>query len=98
MDDIIQKLKTPEECKQLAINVRDRNPELARQARRHAIELRAGSHGLKSILELELLQAVYAYEEVLLEKHKRKIRASYPWRMIDRHGIIMAAEKAVNRK
>lgn len=98
MDDIIPKLTTPEECMQLAANVRDNNPELARRARRRAIELRAASHGLKSVVELELLKAVYAYEEVLFEKHKRRTRATYTWRMIDQHGIILAAEKAVNKK
>jgi hypothetical protein len=98
MNDIIQKLTTPEECMQLAVNVRDRNPELARQARRRAVELRAASRGAKSVVELELYKAVYAYEEVLSEKHKRRTRATYTWRMIDHYGIIMAAEKAVNKK
>lgn len=98
MDEIIQKLKTPEECMQLAINVRDRNPDLAREARRRAVELRAASHGIKSKVELELLKALYAYEEVLSEKNKRRTRAARTWQMINRHGIIAAAERAVNRK
>jgi len=76
MDDIIQKLKTPEECMQLAKNVRDRNPDLAQKARRRAVELRAISYGNKSEVELELLKALYAYEEVLSEKNKRKTRAA----------------------
>jgi hypothetical protein len=98
MYDIIQKLTTPEECMQLAINVRDTNPDLAREARRRAVELRAASHGIKSTVELELLKALYAYEEVLSEKNKRRTRATRTWQMIDRHGIIGAAERAVNRK
>jgi len=98
MDEIIQKLKTPQECMQLAINVRDRNPELAREARRRAVELRAASHGIKSVVEMELLKALYAYEEVLSENNKRRTKASRTWQMIDRHGIIGAAERAVNRK
>ena len=98
MDDIIQKLTTPEECLQLAINVRDKNPDLAREARRRAIELRAASHGIKTAVKLELLKALYAYEEVLSEKNKRRTRATRTWQMIDRHGIIGAAERAVNRK
>jgi len=98
MDDIIQKLKTPEECMQLAKNVRDRNPDLAQKARRRAVELRAISYGSNSEVELELLKSVYAYEEVLYEKHKKHVRATYTWRMIKRDGIIAAAEKAVNRK
>ena len=98
MEDIIQKLKTPADCIQLAKNVRDRNPDLAQKARRRAIELRAISYGSNSEVELELLKSVYAYEEVLYEKHKKHQRASYTWRMIKRDGIIAAAEKAVNRK
>ncbi len=98
MDDIIQKLKTPEECMQLAKNVRDRNPDLVQKARRRAVELRAISYGNKNEVELELLKALYAYEEVLSEKNKRKTRAARTWQMIKRHGIIGAAERAVDRK
>jgi len=98
MDERIQQLKTTEECMQLAINVRDRNPDLAREARRRAVELRAIAHVNKSAVEIELLKALYAYEEVLSEKNKRRTRASRTWQMIDRHGIIGAAERAVNRK
>jgi len=98
MDDIIPKLKTPAECEQLALNVQQRNPELARRARRRAVELRAEAHGIKSLVELELLKALYAYEEVLSEKNKQRTSASRTWQMIKRHGIISAAERAVNRK
>lgn len=98
MNDIIQKLKTPEECIQLAKNVRERNPDLAQKARRRAVELRAISYGNKSEVELELLKALYAYEEVLSEKNKRRTSASRTWQMIKRHGIIHAAERAVDRK
>ncbi len=95
--DIIQKLKTPEECVQLAKNVRERNPDLAREAHRRAIELRAVSHEPQNDVELKLLQALYAYEEVLSMKNKRKTRASRTWQMIKSHGIIGAAERAVDR-
>ncbi len=98
MDEIICKLTTPEECMQLASNVRNKNPVLARDARRRAVELRAASHGLKSVVELELLKAVYAYEEVLYEKNNRRTRAAYTWRMIEKHGIITAAERAVTKR
>lgn len=83
---------------QLAKNVRDRNPDLAQKARRRSVELRAISYGSNSEVELELLKSVYAYEEVLYEKHKKRQRASYTWRMIKRDGLIAAAEKAVNKK
>jgi hypothetical protein len=98
MEEIIKKLKTPAECIQLAKNVIERNPNLAREARRRAIELRAISHGSIRDVEFELLKALYAYEEILTEKNKKTTRASRTWQMIKRHGIIAAAERAVDRK
>lgn len=98
MDYIIQNPKTPDECIQLAKNVRERNPELAQKARRRAVELRAISYKPTSKVELELLKALYAYEEVLTEKNKRKTSDSRTWQMIKRHGLIHAAERAVDRK
>ena len=98
MGDIIQKLKTPDECMQLAENVRERNPELAQKARRRAVEMRAISHNATTKVELELLKALYAYEEVLSEKNKRRTTAARTWQMIKRYGLIKAAERAVNRK
>ena len=98
MEEIIKKLTTTEEFIQLAKNVGDRNSDLAREARRRAVELRAIVFGNKNQVELELLKALYAYEEVLSEKNKRNTRASRTWQMIKRHGIIGAAERAVNRK
>jgi len=97
MEDIISKLKTPAQCIQLAKNVIERNPALAQEARRRAVELRAISFGSTKEVELELLKALYAYEEVLTEKNKRTTRASRTWQMIKKYGIIRAAEKAVDR-
>lgn len=93
MDEIIRVLKTPEECNQ----VEKIFSNLAQQAKLRAIELRALSHGSKNEVELELLKVLYAYEEVLTKKNKRKTRASRTWPMVHRYGIIKAAEKAVNR-
>ncbi|MCX5857745.1 MAG: hypothetical protein NTZ57_07555 [Deltaproteobacteria bacterium] len=97
MNDIVDKLKTPEECERLIENVKDREPEMALRARRKAIALRAAKHNAKSDAEREALQAVYAYEEILFNKHKKRIRASRTWQMIKKHGIIEAVERAVNR-
>ena len=97
MDDRISKLTTPEECEQVALNVEARLPELAREAHRRAVELRAATHGATNKAEREALEAVYAYEKVLSAKHGRNMRASRTWPMIERHGIIMAVERAVNR-
>lgn len=98
MDDIIKKLKTPDECMQLAKNVSEINPELAQKARRRAVELLAISCKPSSNIEFELLKAIYAYEQVLSDKNKRKTSASRTWQMVKRYGLIHAAEKAVDRK
>jgi hypothetical protein len=98
MDEIIARLKTPEECEQVAQNVAEKYPELAKEARRRAVELRAAAHGAESAAEREVLQAVYAYEAVLSKRRGRKTHASRTWQMIKRHGIIGAVERAVNRK
>ena len=97
MDERISSLKTPQECEQYAIMVADSLPELARAARRRSVELRAALHGATSDVEIEALQAVYAYERVLADKHGRNVRASRTWQMIKRHGVIKAVERAVNR-
>ncbi|MBP8696432.1 MAG: hypothetical protein KBH73_08215 [Syntrophobacterales bacterium] len=97
MKDVIDTLETPAECDQLIKNVETRNPELAKRARRKKVQLLAIAHGAESDAEREALQAVYAYEEILTRKNRRKTRASRTWQMIDRWGIIGAIERAVNR-
>ena len=67
-------------------------------ARRRAVELRAAAHGAQNAAEREALQAVYAYEQVLSKRRGKTIRASRTWQMIKRHGILVAVERAVNRK
>jgi hypothetical protein len=74
-----------------------RDPELAAQARRRAVELRAALHRAQSVAEQEALKAIYAYEEILSVKRGRRTPASRTWQMVKRHGIIGAVERAVNR-
>ena len=98
MNDIISKLKTPEECANYEKNVTERgHPELAVGARKRAIELRALSHGATTEAERECLEAVYAYERVLSKRTGKNTRASRTWQMIARRGILPAVERAVNR-
>src|ERR1700730_13680842 len=97
MDERVSRLNTPEECEQFAFNVQSRLPDLARARRRRAVELRAASHNAVSAAEREALEAVYAYERVLSAKRGKSVRASRTWQMIERHGIIGAGERAVNR-
>lgn len=98
MDERIARLTTPEECEQLALNVQTRLPDLAKAARRRAVELRAAAHGATAAVEQEALEAVYAYERVMSLKQGKSFRASRTWQMIERHGIIAAIERVVSRK
>ena len=99
MDEKVAKLKTPEECERFAKNAIERNRrDLADEARKRAVELRAEAYGAKSQAERECLEAIYAYEEVLTAKNGRRTRASRTWQMIKRHGILGAVERAVNRE
>jgi hypothetical protein len=99
MDDRVKQLKRPEDCDNFICNVKTKHPELARQARRRKVELLASAYGAKTAAEIEALQAIYAYEEVVLfARHGRTTHASRTWPMVKNHGIIGAVEKAVNRK
>lgn len=94
----IQELGTWRECETFAKNAEERGrPDLAILAKRRAVELRVSLHATQTVAEKESLRAVYAYEEALARKHGKRIRASRTWQMIERHGIIEAVERAVNR-
>lgn len=94
----IERLKSPDDCEQFAKNVQKTHPDLAKEARRRAIELRASQYGAKSNAEREALRAVYAFEEVRSQKAGRRVRASRTWQSIKNNGIIATVEKVVSRK
>lgn len=97
MSDRIDRLTTPEGCEKFVKNaVRLGRPDLAIEARKRAVELRATDYGSASQAERECLQAVYAYEEVLTKKNGRRKTASGIWLYIRRNGILAAAERAAN--
>lgn len=97
-EERIRKFKTADECLTFAKNAAERGrPDLAQLAKRRAVELRAKSHSAETDVEKEALRAVYAYEETLARKRGKRVRASRTWQMIERHGIIKAVERAVNR-
>ena len=98
MDERVEKIKTPEDCEKFARNAiaKDR-PDLAVEAGRRAVSLRAEKYGAKTAAEKEAVQAVCAYEEVLTKKNGKRTKASRTWQMINRHGVIEAVERAVNR-
>lgn len=99
MNDLINKLKTPRDCEVFAKNAaqRGRN-DLAMQAQRRSIELKAMTHGANSQAEKECLEAIYAYERTLFHKNGKNTRATRTWQMLTRHGIIEAVNRTVMRE
>jgi hypothetical protein len=98
MDDRVRKLSTPTQCEVFARNaLAQGRPDLATEARQRAVELRAAAYGATSDAERECLEAIYAYEEILFDKHGKRVKASRTWQMIKRRGIIAAIEQAVDR-
>ena len=98
MDPRILKLKTPEECEAFIRNARDRGrDDLAEDAMRRMVELRATAYGATTSVERECLEAVYAYEEVLSARSGKCTYAARTWQMIKRHGILEAVDRVVSR-
>jgi hypothetical protein len=99
MLDIIAKLETPETCQAVEKNaIREGRHDLATAARKRALELRARAYNASNEVERKCLEAIYAYEQVLSAKNRKKTYASRTWPMVKRYGIIGAVERAVNRK
>jgi len=96
MEERLNLLKTYQECEEFARLVHKSEPGIAAAARKKAIGLRASTHGATNAVELELFQAVCAYEEAASAKSGRRSPAVRTWRMIKQHGIIPAAELVVN--
>jgi hypothetical protein len=98
VDYRVERLKTPAECEIFARNAAERNyPDLALQAQRKAIHLKASVHETQSAVEAEGFVAVYAYEALLARKNGKSTRATELWRAIKRFGIIEAVQRAVSR-
>ena len=91
MHELVTRIKEPELCYVFARNATRRgHPELALQAYRRAVDLRAEQHGADNAVELAALRAVYAYEEALSHRKGKRTRATGTWQMIQRNGLIDA--------
>jgi len=99
MDPRVANLKNVTDCESFAVNARERGaPDLADQARKRGIQIRAEVYGATSVVERECLSAVYAYEEVLSAKNGKRQPASRTWQMIKRLGIVPAVERVVTKR
>ena len=99
MNELVTRIKKPELCYVFAKNATQRGqPELALQAYRHAVNLRAAEHAVDSEAELMALRAFYAYEEALSWQNGKRKRATGTWQMVSRIGILPTLQKRIASK
>ena len=99
MHELVERIKKPELCYVFARNARARGHEdLALEAFRRAVDLRAEEHQVESEAELMALKAFYAYEEALSHMHGKRKRATGTWQMVNRYGVLPALIKRLESK
>jgi hypothetical protein len=99
MHELVSRIKKPELCYVFADNATKRgHEELALQAYRRAVDLRAEEHEDVSTAERMALKAFYAYEEALSWGQRKRKRATGTWQMVSRQGILPTLEKRLESK
>lgn len=99
MHELVSRIKEPELCYVFAKNARrNGHPELAVQAYKQAVNLRAMLHEVDSEAELDALRAIYAYEEALSYTRGKRVRATGTWQLVNRHGLLPALGKRLKSR
>jgi hypothetical protein len=99
MHELVLRIKEPELCYVFARNATRRgHPELALQAYRRAVDLRAEQHTEASAAELSALRAIYAYEEALSFNKGKRTRATGTWQLVNRYGLLPALSKRLQSR
>lgn len=99
MHELVKRINDPELCYVFAKNARRKgHPELAVQAYRRAVDLRAEQHEVSSAAELSALRAIYAYEEALSYGRGKRTRATGTWQLVNRHGLLPALSKRLQSR
>lgn len=94
MHELVLRIKDPELCYVFARNATQRgHPELALQAHRRAVDLRAEAHPTDGDAELAAVRAIYAYEEALGYIKGKRTRATGTWQLVRRQGLMAAVQK-----
>ncbi|TDR39695.1 hypothetical protein DFR29_11583 [Tahibacter aquaticus] len=96
MDERIARLKTPQDAHNLAANAkRLGRPDLEAEALQRASELKAAEEGYISPAQQAIALALYAYEDEQSRLKGRTFRANRTRQMLERHGVLAAAERMV---
>jgi hypothetical protein len=99
MHELVERIKDPQLCYVFATNATRRgHPELAIQAYRRAVDLRADQHPVASAAEGAALRAIYAYEEALSYSKGKRTRATGTWQLVNRHGVLAALGKRLQSR
>ncbi len=99
MHELVTRIREPDLCYVFARNARRRgHGELALQALRRAVELKADRHEVGSEAELAAVRAIYAYEEALSHLRGRRTRATGTWQLVRRHGALQAVGKRLKSR
>jgi hypothetical protein len=99
MHELVQRIKRPELCYVFAKNATKRgHPELALQAYRRAVDLRAEQHEAESEAEQAALRSIYAYEEALSYSKGKRTRATGTWQMVTKHGVFTTLAKRIGAR
>lgn len=99
MHELVLRISEPEKCYVFARNAqRQGHPELAVQAYRRAVDLRAAQHPTGTEVELAAARAIYAYEEALSYSKGKRTRATGTWQMASRHGLVEAVQKRLSSR
>ena len=99
MHELVMRIKDPELCYVFAANATHRgHPELALQAHRRAVDLRAEAHATSNEAELAAVRAIYAYEEALSYSKGKRIRATGTWQLVNRHGLLSALHRRLDSR
>ncbi len=99
MHELVMRIKDPDLCYVFAKNATRRgHPELALEAYRRAVDLRALEHSASNEAELAAFRAIYAYEEALSYNKGKRTRATGTWQLVNRHGVLPALLKRMQSR
>lgn len=99
MHEKVFRLKTPEDCESFAKNVEEKYPDLAREARHQAVELKATPYGNEKESERDAYRPCRRLKLRCRDKNVKKTRASRTWQSIARWARPETVERVVcNRK
>jgi hypothetical protein len=96
MHELVERIKDPELCYIFAKNATRRgHPELALQAYRRAVDLRAEDYPTENEAEFAAARAIFAYEEAMSYRKGKRTRATGTWQLVSRHGLLSAVHKRI---